>query len=70
MANSGLLQTPPELVNPGDTGIIKLTEFKVFKTIMSNENKFKRVPNYGDYTILHPVHRPLKPLVMRSIAKH
>lgn len=67
MAASGMPLTLSEKVKPGEMGIIKRIEFEAFKTLMSNHSKLKRAPNYADYTIVHPVHRPFKPKAM-SIA--
>ena len=64
MAASGMPFTLSEKVKPGENGIIKRIEFEAFKTVMSNHSKLKRVPNYGDYAIVHPDHRPFKPRAM------
>ena len=60
MAASGMPQTLSEKVKPGEKGIIKRTEFEAFKTVLLNGNKLKRTPNFGDYAIVHPTHRPYK----------
>ena len=60
MAASGMPQTLSEKVKPGERGIIKRTEFEAFKTVLLNGNKLKRTPNFGDYAIVHPTHRPYK----------
>ena len=64
IAASGMPQTLSELVKPGERGVIKRSEFETFKIVLSNGNKLKRTPDYGDYTIVHPVHLPIKPKAM------